>query len=88
MVVGETLAEQARQALLNVRAALAAAGARLPDVVCWTVAVVEGASLAEGLAAFNEEWGDAGNPPTISLHIVSGLANPRFLIEVDAIAVV
>jgi len=87
-VVGETLAEQARQALGNVAAALAAAGATLHDVVRWTVAIVEGQPLMEGFAAFREAWGDAADPPTISVHVVSGLANPRFLVEIDAIAVV
>lgn len=87
-IVGGTLAEQARQALLNVQAALAAAGATLKDVVRWTVAIVEGQPVREGFAAFQEAWGDAADPPAISVHIVSGLANPRFLVEIDAIAVV
>jgi enamine deaminase RidA (YjgF/YER057c/UK114 family) len=56
-------------------------------VVRWTVAVVEGHPLAEGFAAFREAWGDAPDPPTIGVHVVSGLAHPRFLVEIDAIAV-
>jgi enamine deaminase RidA (YjgF/YER057c/UK114 family) len=81
-----TLTGQARQALLNVQAALAGAGAELRDVVRWTVTVVEGQPVAEGFAAFREIWGDAGDPPTVSVQVVSGLANPQFLIEIDAIA--
>jgi enamine deaminase RidA (YjgF/YER057c/UK114 family) len=88
-VVGETLAEQTRQALRNVQTALAAAGASLRDVVRWTVAVVEGQPIRDGLAAFREVWGEnAGDPPAISVLIVSGLAAPQFLIEIDAIAAV
>jgi enamine deaminase RidA (YjgF/YER057c/UK114 family) len=87
-IAGDTLAEQTRQALSNVRAALAAAGAKLSDVVQWTIALVEGQSLMDGFAAFREEWGHAGDPPAISVYIVSGLANPRFLVEVNAIAAV
>jgi enamine deaminase RidA (YjgF/YER057c/UK114 family) len=87
-LVGETLAEQTRQAVHNVEAALAAAGATLADVVRWTVAIVEGQPIAEGFAAFREVWGDAPDPPAISVYVVSGLANPRFLVEVDAIAAV
>jgi enamine deaminase RidA (YjgF/YER057c/UK114 family) len=87
-IVGGTLAEQARQALLNVQAALAAAGATLKDVVRWSVAIVEGQPAAEGFAAFREAWGDAADPPAISVHIISGLANPQFLVEIDAIAVI
>jgi enamine deaminase RidA (YjgF/YER057c/UK114 family) len=87
-IVGDTLAGQARQSLLNVQAALAAAGATLKDVVRWTVAIVEGQDPREGFAAFQEAWGNAADPPAISVHIVSGLANPGFLVEIDAIAVV
>ncbi len=87
-VVGDTLAEQTRQALRNVKAALAAAGATLKDVVRWNVALVQGHDLAEGFAAFREEWGEAGDPPAISVHVISGLANPRFLVEIDAVAVI
>jgi enamine deaminase RidA (YjgF/YER057c/UK114 family) len=87
-IVGDTLAEQATQALDNLRAALTAAGATLHDVVRWTVAIVEGQPVAEGFAAFQKAWGDAADPPTISVHIVSGLANPGFLVEIDAVAVI
>ena len=87
-VVGGTLAEQTRQALLNVQAALAAAGATLHDVVRWTIAIVDGHPPADGFAAFREAWGNAGDPPAISVHIVSGLAAPGFLVEIDAVAVV
>jgi len=87
-IVGETLAEQSRQAVSNVRAALEAAGAKLTDVVRWTVAVVEGQPLADGFGAFREAWGDAGDPPAVTVYVVAGLANPRFLVEIDAIAVV
>jgi enamine deaminase RidA (YjgF/YER057c/UK114 family) len=87
-IAGGTLAEQTHQALLNVEAALTAAGVTLHDVVRWTAAVVEGQPLVEGFAAFREAWGDAADPPTLSVHIVAGLANPKFLVEIDAVAVV
>ncbi|MEP7024343.1 MAG: RidA family protein [Actinomycetota bacterium] len=87
-MAGDTLADQTRQALLNVQAVLAAAGAKLTDVVRWTITVVEGQPLGAGFAAFQEAWGVVADPPTISVQIVSGLANPRFLVEIDAIAAV
>jgi enamine deaminase RidA (YjgF/YER057c/UK114 family) len=87
-IVGDTLAEQTRQTLRNVEAALAAAGATVADVVRWTVAIVDGQPLREGFAAFGAVRGAAADPPAISVHVVSGLANPRFLVEIDAIAVV
>jgi hypothetical protein len=43
---------------------------------------------AEGFAAFGEAWGNAGDPPAISVHIVSGLASPQYLVEIDAVAVI
>ena len=85
-IVGDTLAEQSSQAIANVQAALAAAGATLHDVVRWTVAIVQGQSLRDGFAAFQAAWGDAPDPPTVTVYVVAGLANPRFLIEIDAIA--
>lgn len=87
-IVGDTLGEQAHQALRNLQAALEAAGAKLTDVVRWNVAIVQGQPVAEGFGAFREAWGDAGDPPTITVHVVAGLANPGFLVEIDAIAVV
>jgi enamine deaminase RidA (YjgF/YER057c/UK114 family) len=86
-IVGDTLGEQTAQALTNLEAALAAAGATIHDVVRWTIAVVDGQPLQEGFAAFARRWGNAGDAPAISVHVVAGLANPRFLVEIDAIAV-
>ena len=87
-VVGTTIGEQTTQALANVEAALAAAGATLRDVVRWTITVVDGHDLREGFAAFMAAYGAPQDPPTIGVHVVAGLANPAFLVEVDAIAVV
>jgi enamine deaminase RidA (YjgF/YER057c/UK114 family) len=33
-------------------------------------------------------WGTRGAPPAISVDVVAGLANPAFLVEITAIAVV
>jgi enamine deaminase RidA (YjgF/YER057c/UK114 family) len=86
-VVGDTMAAQARQAFRNLATVLAAEGATLADIVRWSIAVVDGHPLPEGFAAFQEAWDPADPPPAITVHIVAGLANPRFLVEVDAIAV-
>ncbi|HEY3139714.1 MAG TPA: RidA family protein [Acidimicrobiales bacterium] len=86
-IVGDGLREQTMQTLRNVRAAIVAAGASLNDVVRWTVSIIDGQPLQEGFAAFAEECGDVVDPPAISVQIVAGLANPRFLVEVDAVAV-
>lgn len=51
-VVGETIQEQTRQCLTNVRAILQAAGSSLDKVVSATVVLLEEADFA----GMNEEW--------------------------------
>ena len=82
------VAAQTEQVLANLRAALAAGGAGPEHVVKWNLLMVEGASLQEGFSAFRRAWGDPPNPPTITFAYVAGLANPEYLVEMDAIAVV
>lgn len=88
-IVGDgDIAAQTRQSFANLEAALAAAGAGLEHVVRWTIYVVQGQPLAPGFVVSQEVWGRRPNPPTISVLVVAGLANPAFLVEIDAIAVV
>ena len=79
---------QTEQVLHNLQVALAAAGAGLEHVVKWNLYVVEGQPLRPGFEAFQQFWGNRPNPPAITAAFVSGLANPDFLVEMDAIAVV
>jgi enamine deaminase RidA (YjgF/YER057c/UK114 family) len=82
------LAAQARQAFANVGRALAAAGAAPEQVTRITIYVVH--HRPEYLAAISDAriavFGD--HRPTDTLIGVWGLAEPGYLIEVDAIAVV
>jgi enamine deaminase RidA (YjgF/YER057c/UK114 family) len=88
-IVGKgDLRAQVEQVLKNLEIALAAGGATLAHVVKWNVYVVEGQSLQEGYAAFQAAAKHQPNPPAISMMFVAGLANPDFLVEMDAIAVV
>jgi enamine deaminase RidA (YjgF/YER057c/UK114 family) len=88
-IVGrDDVAAQTEQVIANLRAALAAGGAGPEHVVKWNLLMVEGASLQEGFSAFRRAWGDPPNPPAITFAYVAGLANPDFLVEMDAIAVV
>ena len=87
-IVGSTLAEQTVQVLRNVRAAVEAAGGTVDDIVKWTIYVVDGHSFEEGFAAFMGEWGQRPNPPAITGVKVVALANPQFLVEIDAIAAI
>jgi enamine deaminase RidA (YjgF/YER057c/UK114 family) len=86
-IVGPAVREQSGQAFRNLATILESEGATLGNIVHWTIAVVDGNSFDEGVAAFQEVWDPADPPPAITVHVVAGLA-PGFLVEIDAIAVV
>lgn len=85
-VVGPTVGEQARQAFRNLATILESEGASLANIVHWRIAVVEGHTFDEGVAAFQQVWHSADPPPAITVHVVAGLG-PGFLVEIDAVAV-
>lgn len=88
-IVGKgDIKQQTEQVLANLQAALKAAGAELEHIIKWNVYVVQGQPLQPGFEAFQQVWGRRPNPPAITFMFVSGLANPDFLVEMDAIAVV
>ena len=82
------IAAQTERILLNVKTALAAAGAGPEHVVKWQVLMVDGQDFRPGYATFQRVWGDRADPPVITAAVVKGLAHPDFLVEIDAIAVV
>lgn len=82
------IARQTEQVLANLQTALAAGGATLEHVIKWNLYIVQGQPLAPGFAVFQRVWGNRPNPPVISAVFVSALANPDYLLEMDAIAVV
>ena len=89
LVGGSDLAAQARQALLNLRHVVEAGGGTLADVVSLRIYVVayEAHKAAAVGGAFREFFsGDA--KPTSTWVGVSALADPGFLIEIEAIAVI
>jgi enamine deaminase RidA (YjgF/YER057c/UK114 family) len=57
-------------------------------VIKWNLLIVEGQSIEQGYSAFQRAWGNRQNPPVITAAFVAGLANPDFLVEMDAIAFV
>lgn len=85
-VVGDDAATQTAQALRNVERAVEAAGGSLADVVKWTILLTDPADLGAGFGAFQQAWGQRPNPPAITVQIVTGLANPQFRVEVEAVA--
>ena len=83
MTIAEDAAEQARQALRNVAAALAEAGASLDDVVRVRYYLVD-AGLFERLAPiFGEHFATARPAATA---VVCGLVDARMKIEIEVTA--
>ncbi len=87
-VVGDDIASQSAQAYKNVVAALEAAGATMKDVFKMTIYLVQGQSLEAAFAAVVPLQDRNAAPPTVSMMMVAGLANPRYLIEIEAVAAV
>jgi len=88
-VVGEgSLELQTKQALRKIKIALESENATFDNVIKLNIYLVDGCDPAEGVRAFRETVGDLKNPPLITVVKVAGLANPSYLVEIDAIAVV
>jgi enamine deaminase RidA (YjgF/YER057c/UK114 family) len=79
---------QTEQVFKNLQAALRAGGASLEHVIKWNIYVVQGQPMPPAFEVFQQIWGRRPNPPAITVLFVPGLANPDFLVEMDAIAVV
>ena len=88
-IVGKgDLAAQTEQIFVNLGIVLEAAGASLHDIVKWTMFIVEGQDLIPGFEVFQQHWGREHAPPAISAALVSSLAHPDFLVEIEAIAII
>ena len=81
------VAAQLDQAFANIGTALADAGMGLEDLVKLTVYLTDGSP--EAVSAYRtrrDAWLGDAPAPAATLLIVSGLAAPQFLVEIDAIA--
>jgi enamine deaminase RidA (YjgF/YER057c/UK114 family) len=87
-IVGSDLAAQTAQALANLAAVLAAGGAAPADLISLTVYLVGDADLRTAFGAWAAFWNGRGAPPVVKVLRVVGLANPDFLIEVEALAAI
>ena len=85
-VVGKgDVAAQTEQVLQNMKAVLDEAGASFADIVKITTYITD-PRFRDGLnPARLKYFGD--NPPASTLVVVSGLADPDYLVEIEAIAV-
>ena len=79
---------QARRAFTNVKSAVEAAGATVEDIakVTWYVVGFRSELLPHLAAARRDVFGD--HAPASTLIGVAALANPDYLVEVEAIAVI
>ena len=88
IVGGDSLLEQARQALRNVQAAIEATGGTLKDIVALRIYIVNYQSeSAEAVRVALKGFFSSANPPASTWIGVSALAVPEFLIEIEATAV-
>ena len=88
LVGGTDLADQARQAFRNVQTVVEASGGTISDVVSLRIYVVDyGPDKAEAVGhALRECFSGPDKPATTWIGVVS-LADPGFLIEIEATAV-
>jgi enamine deaminase RidA (YjgF/YER057c/UK114 family) len=85
-IVEGGLGPQTEQALRNVLAVLAEAGADQTNVVRLAVYMVEGQSVEEGYAASGRVWGPHATALTVLT--VADLGRPEALVEIEAIAAI
>jgi enamine deaminase RidA (YjgF/YER057c/UK114 family) len=85
-IVTGGVSAQAAQAMRNVLAVLAAAGAGPEHVVKMNIYLAADADLSDAFAASSAVWGR--HPTAITVVRVAGLARADALVEIDAIAVV
>jgi 2-iminobutanoate/2-iminopropanoate deaminase len=88
IVGGDSVLEQARQAFRNLKKAMRAVGGSLNDVVALRIYVVDyQAESGTAVGTVLRECFPTENPPASTWIGVSALADPEFLIEIEATAV-
>ncbi len=83
-LAGDDFATQTEQAYKNLLEVLKAANASQANVLKLTIYVVQGQDIRAGFAAAQKVWG--AQPTAVSVLVVSGLAVPGALVEIEAIA--
>jgi enamine deaminase RidA (YjgF/YER057c/UK114 family) len=85
---GDSVLEQARQAFRNLEKAMEGAGGTLEDVVGLRIDVVDyQAESGTAVGTPLREFFSPENPPVSTWIGVAALADPEFLIEIEATAV-
>jgi 2-iminobutanoate/2-iminopropanoate deaminase len=82
----DDFAAQTKMVMKNLKNALAAGGAKLSDVTKVTIYICNPHDVSKARAILHDYFGK--HPPGSTLCILRGLANPNFLLEIEAIAAV
>jgi enamine deaminase RidA (YjgF/YER057c/UK114 family) len=82
----DDFAAQTKLVMENLTLALAEGGANLKDVVKVTIYVCNPHDVQKARSILQEYFGD--DPPASTLCVLRGLANPNYLLEIEAIAAV
>ena len=77
---------QTKMVMKNLTNALAAGGAKLSDVTKVTIYICNPHDVPKARGILHDYFGE--HPPGSTLCILRGLANPNFLLEIEAIAAV
>ena len=77
---------QTEYILKNIEAALKASGAALDDLFKLTIYIAQGQDVRKGFEGAQGFLKKLNNPPVISGIVVAGLANPDYLVEIEAVA--
>jgi enamine deaminase RidA (YjgF/YER057c/UK114 family) len=86
-IIGKAdITRQTEYILKNIETALNAAGATLDDLFKLTIYIVQGQDVKKGFEGAQGFLKKLSNPPVISGIIVAGLANPDYLVEIEAVA--
>jgi enamine deaminase RidA (YjgF/YER057c/UK114 family) len=80
------ITQQTTHALNNVETALTSAEGTLADLFKLSIYIVQGQDLRKGFEGARDFLSRLKNPPVISGIIVAGLANPDYLVEIEAVA--
>ena len=86
-IVGKgDITAQTEYVLDNIETALKASNATLDDLFKLTIYIVQGQDVKKGFAGAQKFLKKLSHPPLITGVIVAGLANPDYLVEIEAVA--
>ncbi|MEJ1239230.1 RidA family protein [Chryseolinea sp. T2] len=86
-IVGKgDIAAQTEYILKNIEVALKSCHAALDDLFKLTIYIVQGQDVLKGFQGAQGFLKKLSNPPVITGVVVAGLANPDYLVEIEAVA--